>query len=354
VPSVVLIVPGHLDTATGGYGYDRRMVAGLRSRGWSVQVIELDDSFPAPTAVARAAAADTLAAIRDGETVLVDGLAFGVLGVEAEREAARLRLVALVHHPLADETGLPADTARALEASERHALRSARLVVVTSQATARGLNAYGVERGRIVVIEPGTDRRPLPVGTPAAPTGIVELLCVAAIVPRKGHDVLLRALALIRDLPWRLTCVGSLERDPAMIATLRQLIGDLALTDRVRLVGEARGETLETYYASADVFVLPTLHEGYGMVVAEALTAGLPVVATPTGGIPDLVEGEAGLLVPIGDHAALASAIASVVTDAALRARLAAGARQARSRIPTWDASVGKLVDALISVARVG
>jgi glycosyltransferase involved in cell wall biosynthesis len=330
------------------------MVAGLRVRGWSVQVTELDDSFPEPTAVARAAAADALAAIRDGETVLVDGLAFGVLGGEAEREAARLRLVALVHHPLADETGLSADTARALEASERRALRSARLVVVTSQATARRLDAYGVEPGRIVVIEPGTDRRPLSMKTSPTGTGIVELLCVAAIVPRKGHDVLFRALASIRDLPWRLTCVGSLERDPAMIANLRQLIGELALTDRVLLAGEARGETLETHYAAADVFVLPTFHEGYGMVVAEALTAGLPVVATPTGGIPDLLAGEAGLLVPIGDQEALAAAIASVVTDAALRARLAAGARQARARIPTWDASVGRMADALISVARVG
>src|SRR5712671_5745364 len=120
--SLVFMIPGDLETLTGGYGYDRRMLAGLRDLGWTVAVETLDASFPFPTASARAHAGRRLAQTPDGTTVLIDGLAFGALPAEAEGERTRLRLVGLVHHPLADETGLDARTAALLEASERRAL----------------------------------------------------------------------------------------------------------------------------------------------------------------------------------------------------------------------------------------
>src|SRR5229473_3772438 len=141
---LVLIVPGSLETVSGGYAYDRRMVAGLRDRGWSVAVQELDDSFPRPTSAAREQAARVLALIPGGSSVLIDGLALGAMPSEVEREAARLRLIALVHHPLAAETGLDRRTAVALEASERRALSAVSLVVVTSPATAAALTRYNV------------------------------------------------------------------------------------------------------------------------------------------------------------------------------------------------------------------
>ena len=348
--SLVLVVPGRLETLTGGYGYDRRIAAGLSEQGWSVAARELDGSFPRPTSLARADAARVLASIPDGTTVVVDGLALGALPEEAEREAARLRLVALVHHPLAAETGIDVSFATELEASERRALAAVRQIVVTSRATADALARYGVDRHRVAVVEPGTDRAPLARGSRNGP---VQLLCVAALIPRKGHDMLFRALASISSRRWRLTCVGSLARHPATAEKLRALLCAKGLDDRVALAGEVDVATLARYYDAADVFVLPTLYEGYGMVVAEALACGLPVVSTATGAIAELVGDEAGIVLPPGDVNALSLALTQLVDDdaAGVRERLAQGARRVRERLPTWDAAAAKMADVLSRVA---
>jgi glycosyltransferase involved in cell wall biosynthesis len=175
----------------------------------------------------------------------------------------------------------------------------------------------------------------------------VALLCVAGLIPRKGHDVLFRALASIPDLKWRLTCVGSLERDPVTVARLRAQLSAAGLHDRVALVGEKDSAALDEFYDAADVFVLPTLYEGYGMVVAEALARGLPVIATATGAIVDLVAPDAGLVVLPGDSGALAAALARVIDDGGCRERLARGARGSRDRLPTWEAACDRMSDIL-------
>lgn len=353
--SLVLIVPGHLDTRTGGYEYDRRIIAGLCDRGWSVQVQELDESFPHPTVAALDHAADVLAELSDKATVLIDGLALGAMPDQVEREANRLYIVGLVHLPLAAEIGLDPKMAERLAASERRALAAVRAVVVTGQSTVQILASYGIELHRIVVIEPGTDRVPLPRRSRGETRdGGVHLLTVATPNAGKGHEVLFRALATIPDRRWRLTCAGSLERDRATVERLRTLLLETGLSDRVSLVGELDRARLETYYESADVFVLPTLHETYGMAVAEALAHGLPVVSTTTGAIPELVKDEAGLLVPPGDPRALAEALSRVLDDEELRARLADGAVRARDRLPTWEQACEKMAAALERVATDG
>jgi glycosyltransferase involved in cell wall biosynthesis len=368
--TLVLIVPGNLETVSGGYAYDRRIVAGLRDRGWSVAVQELDDSFPRPTVAARHQAARVLAEIPDGSPVLIDGLALGAMPDEAEREAARLRLIALVHHPLADETGVDESTAVALEKSERRALAAARLVVVTSRSTAAALIRYGVGPDRIAIVEPGTDRAPLARGSRGL---ALHLLCVAALIPRKGHEVLFRALTMMPDLEWRLTCAGSLTRDPSTAERLRVRLRSDGLEDRVVLAGEVDAATLAALYDAADLFVLPTLHEGYGMAVAEALARGLPVVGTATGAIADLVTGRgdggartrpeeaplqlggaAGLLVAPGAQGALSAALALALTDAHVRSQLADGARRVRDRLPTWEDASAKMSEALEGVGGRG
>jgi glycosyltransferase involved in cell wall biosynthesis len=348
---VVFVVPGSIDTRTGGYGYDREIIAGLRRGGWTVRVEEIPGTYPFPSAEERAAAAAILAALPDGTRVVVDGLALGALPDEALREAARLRLIALVHHPLADETGLPADARADLEASERRALRAVRHVVVTSPRTADTLDRFGVARAAITAIEPGTDPAPQARGSSGGGSGgVVELLCVATIVPRKGHDVLVRALAAMADAPWRLTCVGGLDRDEPWVEALRASVAAAGLGERIVFAGELDRAPLDVRYDAADVFVLPTWYEGYGMAVAEALARGLPVVSTATGAIADLVGTEAGLLVPPGDAAALAAALREVVTDPALRARLAEGARTARGRLRSWDDAAGLMARTIVHV----
>jgi glycosyltransferase involved in cell wall biosynthesis len=351
--SLVLIVPGSLETRTGGYEYDRRIVAGLRARGWPVEVREVDGSFPHPTSAALAEAARALAAVRDGGTALIDGLAFGAMPAEVEREARRLRIAALIHLPLAAEIGLSQDIAARLEASERRAIAAASLVIVTGRGTAAAMMRYGAAPDRITIVEPGTDRGPLARGSQrgrggqGGSTGPLQLLCVATLNPGKGHEILFRALAAVGHRNWRLTCAGSLDRHPETVQRLRAILQTLGLEECVQFAGDLDAAALALCYHGADVFVLATLHESYGMAVAEALGRGLPVVSTATGAIPELVGDDAGLTVPAGDTMALAAALSRMLDDAPLRARLAEGARRVRDRLPTWEHAVGKAAEAL-------
>ncbi len=340
---VTVVVPGDLEARTGGYEYDRRMIAGLRALGWTVDVVQLADGFPQPPASVRAQAARALAAIPDHSTVIVDGLALGALPDEVAPHATRLRIVALVHHPLAAETGLDPAVAAALRGSERRALSLARIVIVTSARTAEALETYEVPADGIVVVEPGTDPAPLARGGGMD----VGLLCVATVTPRKGHELLLRALSSIPTRSWRLTCAGSLDRDPPTVSRVRALMRELNLENHVTLAGDLDADRLAVEYDRADVFVLPTFYEGYGMAVAEAIARGLPVVSTATGAISQLVRDGAGIVVPPGDSTAFADAVARVVTDGSLRVRLAEGARRARALLPTWESAAAAMAKAL-------
>ena len=237
--AVTLVVPGDLEARTGGYGYDREIAAGLRTLGWTVDVRRLDGTFPFPTAYARAHAVAELAALEPGALVLADGLAFGAMAEEAAREAARLRLVALVHHPLARENGLDAETARALAASETRALACTRGVVVTSDATAALLADYGVQLADIAVVVPGTAPAPLARGSARHGPGPVTMLCVASLIDRKGYDVLLAALAHLTHLSWHLTCVGSHRLQPRTAAAIVDQVQASGLADRVHVPGRA-------------------------------------------------------------------------------------------------------------------
>jgi glycosyltransferase involved in cell wall biosynthesis len=344
VQSVVFMIPGDLEALTGGYGYDRRIVTGLGGLGWTVRVEALDASFPDPTPFAREDVQRRFRSLDDGTVVMVDGLAFGALGAEAEDEGSRLRFVALVHHPLAEETGIDSHTAASLKASETRALATARVVVVTSWPTAEALARYGVSADRIVVVEPGTDPAPLARGSSGGP---LNLLCVASLIPRKGHEVLVEALARLAQKEWHLTCVGNLDRDTATADRVRAMLAQYDLSGRVTFTGDLHQPALDREYDRADVFVLPTFHEGYGMVVGEALARGLPVVSCPTGAIAELVTSSAGVLVPPGNISELAHALADLIDHKETRLRLAAGARQARDRLPTWDTAARRMAGAL-------
>jgi glycosyltransferase involved in cell wall biosynthesis len=176
------------------------------------------------------------------------------------------------------------------------------------------------------------------------------LLCVATITPRKGHAVLVEALAQLGDRPWRLVCAGSLERDPATARSVTEAVRRLGLADRVAFLGEIAGGPLDAAYDGADLFVLPSFHEGYGMAYAEALARGLPIIATTAGAIPETVPADAGILVPPGDAPALARAIARCLDDPGTREALRRGALAARRSLPDWSAAAqafGRVLDTL-------
>lgn len=332
--TAVFLLPGDWHTPTGGYTYDRRLAEGLAAQGWRIEPCVLPGDYPFPDAAARAAAAALMAALPDGALVIADGLAFGALPELAEAEAGRLRWLALVHHPLALETGLDRAARERLAATERRALATARHVVAVSAATAGALVAdYGVPPDRITVVEPGTDPAPLAVGS-GGPG--VALLCVATLTPRKGHAWLVEALAGLTDRAWTLDCVGSAVRDPACAAALRVAVEAAGLGGRVHLHGEVDAARLAAFYDRADLFVLPSFHEGYGMVCAEALARGLPVLTTTAGALPDTVPGAAGRRVPPGDTPALREALAELLDVPEARGALAAGARTVRAQLPDW------------------
>jgi glycosyltransferase involved in cell wall biosynthesis len=340
-------VPGDLATPTGGYRYDARIIQELGRLGWHVDVLDVGDGFPFPSTAQRANALAMLSAVPVGCPIVLDGLAFGTLP-EAGALQSRTPLIALVHQPLALEAGLDPIQADAFRESERAALAAAVRVVVTSEATGRTVIAdYDVPSERVRVVRPGNDPVPPARGSN---DGVVRLLSVGSVVPGKGYDVLVAALATIVDLPWRLTIAGDRTRNPAVAARLDTDIAAHGLSNRVAVPGAVAPERVIDLYLASDVFVLASRFEGYGMALAEAIAHGLPVVSTMAGAIPDTVPAGAGLLVPLDDVAALAQALRRLIGDRAERQRLATNARAAAARLPTWQDSARLFAGAIESV----
>ena len=331
-PDLYFAIPGALDTLTGGYLYDRHLLAGLRTLGLQVEHVPLPGSFPLPDAAALRITAEQFAALPDDALVLVDGLAFGVLDTLAQQHCKRLKLIALCHHPLALESGLTAAQAMQLHASETRALAASRAILVTSPGTAGLLvGQFNISASKITVARPGTQ-----VNDFASCTGDpLQLLTVATLTRRKAHDVLIQALAMVAELPWQAHFIGGAEFDPPWAASLHTLVLESGLQDRIHFHGSIID--LHPWYLQADLFVLPSLFEGYGMAAAEALAHGLPIVAARAGAVPDVVPDSAGILVPPADVAALGSALRTLLTQPALRSQLQQGARLAAARLPGWQ-----------------
>jgi glycosyltransferase involved in cell wall biosynthesis len=348
---LIFVYPGDLNAPTGGYAYDRRIIAGLKSLGWDIQLIGLGEGYPFPNPAQIEQAKEQLQGFTPGVPMVVDGLALGALPSLAAAIVMRHPLIALIHHPLAFEFGLSEEQAALLKQSETEALRHASWVIANSPATARDLNQhYGVPMDRIDVVLPGTDRsvhqqeRSRIINSKR---NAVRLLSVGSIIPRKGFHDLLAALVPLADLPWTLSIAGDTTRNAG---AFKQLLGDIArfgFEDRVQVLGAVSDSELDTLYTQADAFVLPSLFEGYGMAYAEAMAYGLPIIATNAGAIPDTVPSEAGLLVSPADVPALTLALKTVIEDAPFRARLSSGALRAAAKQPTWEQAVQRFASVL-------
>ena len=335
---LVFAIPGDLATSTGGYIYDRRIIEGLQELGWQVQVLGLGEGFPYPDHATRQLACERLLALDLDVPLVIDGLAFGVLPEVAARLQQRHPLMALVHHPLAFETGLSAEQSSGFKDSERRALAHATRVIVTSPATANDVTThFSVLPELIDSILPGTDRVARAVGTTGKEP--LQLLSVGSVVKRKGFDVLLASLANLTALPWQLTIAGDLTRDSEAVSQLHHDLERFQLSSRVQVLGAVDAEQLEACYAYADIFVLASRFEGYGMAYAEALAHGLPVIGTNAGAIPHTVPNTAGLLAEPGDVESLTLALSRLLQDTELRQRLSQGAYLAAEQQPSWAES---------------
>ncbi len=345
---VTFAIPGDLATPTGGYAYDRALIAAGPAAGVVFDHLPLPGGFPFPDAAALEGAAAALAAAPADRPLLVDGLALGALPAAA-LDRVRAPLAALLHHPLALEAGLTAAQAAALEASERAALARAGAIIVTSAATAAtAATMFGMGPGSITVARPGLDRHPRAAGGGGAPV----LLCVGSLIPRKGHDVLLDALEALADAPWRAHVYGSQTLAPDWAARIAARAEDGPLAGRVSLHGPVDAATLDAAYAGADVFVLPSRYEGYGMVFAEAMARGLPVVAADIAAAREVVPDGCGMFAPVDDAPALATALRRLLDDAPLRDRMGAAAHAAAQAMPGWDATAAAVAAALAPLAR--
>ncbi len=333
---IALAVPAPFDAISGGYLYDRRIVAGLRALGQDVTVHEMAGRHPLPDAAAETAATAALAA--PGRLV-IDGLGLPAFRAHLPALVAR-NATALIHHPTALETGLDRDALRAIETTMLPAMPR---IIATSRLTAERLAAdFAVDPARITVVEPGTDPTPRARGSGSG----CHIISVGTLVPRKGHDVLLRALARLVDLDWRLTIVGA-PRDAAHAHGLVALAEELGITQRVTFAGELAGAALDAAYDSADLFALATHWEGYGMAAAEALARGLPCAITSAGAIADVVPKPACVMAAPGDHNSLSRAMRRPIFDAALRAEMADAAWAAAQHLPRWEDRAALFLKAL-------
>ena len=351
--TVHVVVPEGVDDParpSGGNTYDRRLCAGLITLGWSVHVHAVPGRWPRPDSLALAALAEVVRGLPDGATLLVDGLVGscvpGVLGPEADR----LRVVALVHAPLG---GLLGERGSATTRDAELEVLSSVAAVLTPSRWCRDwlLDHYALDPARVHVAEPGTDGATLAPGS----DGGGNLLCVAAVVPGKGHDLVVEALAQVTELAWRCTFVGALDLEPSFARHVSRQAREGGIAERVRFTGALTEDELAFVYAASDALVVASRFETYGLVVTEALARGLPVLAGSTGGVPEAL-GEAsdgrvpGLLVAAGDPDALAAAIRSWLCDARLRARLREAAQARRFALAPWSVTARRVAAVLEAV----
>ena len=349
MPNLAFVIPGDIDLPTGGYAYDRRVLALLPGLGVETSHVVLPGSYPAPTASALEQTRLAIARTSPRDVLLIDGLAYGAMPADLIRSFDR-SIVALVHHPLCLEAGIDEVRAAELKRLETAALALARHVIVTSPLTGRTLTAdFGIAENRIAVAEPGTDRAPRAKGSGGAR---LRLLAVGSIVPRTGYDVLIEALAPLKALAWHLDIAGATDRSPDTVRTVQAMIAANGLGDRVTLLGPVGDAELAALYDRADLFVLASHYEGYGMVLAEALARGLPIVCTTGGASADTVPDGAALKVEPGSPRALAWTLGRAIDDAAIRTTLADNAWAAAQTLPRWDDTARRIAAVIEEIAR--
>jgi glycosyltransferase involved in cell wall biosynthesis len=336
---VAFVTVGDTGRLTGGYLYHARVFAGLREEGIEVETLVASGASPAEQETAASRLGSRLDPRRFG-VIVVDALARIVCAPWLDRWREERPVVAMVHELPSVVAATGREAARD-QKFEEPLLRADRLVAVSNHGR-RVLQSRGVPAGRIRVVPPGFDRLSPPdtgAEPPVCDDAPVRVLCVAQWIPRKGVLDLVRAWTACERSGAMLELVGETDADPAYAASVLAAVAD-ASDASITVSGPIDDATLGTAYAAADLFALPSRYEGYGIVYAEALAHGLPVIACDVGPVPELVGKEAALLVPPGDAGALSEALDPLLRDADLRSRMSAAARRRAEYLPCWEDTV--------------
>jgi len=333
LPKVAFITVGETGRKTGGYLYNARVVTGLRGRGIEVEEVVACGASPGEQ---RAAAWHFGSAFDPSmfDVVVVDALARIVVAPHLDLWRTIRPVVALVHELPGVAGGEPDHEWE----HEEPLLRSDRLVAVSGHGRSV-LLSRGVSAGRISVVPPGFDNVTVYEPSPGGREGPLRALCVAQWIPRKGILTLVEAW-MLRERPGAvLDLVGEKDADPDYAARVRAAI-ETAPSGSIVVSGRVDDLELNAAYASADLFVLPSRYEGYGIVYAEALASGLPVIACDVGPVPELVGREAAVLIEPDNVDDLCAALDLLLGDSALRARMSAAAIRRASGLPRWEDTV--------------
>ena len=347
VIDLAFAVPGDLQKITGGYAYARQLFALLPQFGVAPHHLQLPGPFPFPTQDDLAATAQVFAQLHPNTTLMVDGLAYGALPGDV-LDGISQRVIGLVHHPLALESGLTEGQKSHLKAAETLALAKADRVIATSPTTARLLQSnYNVPGGCITVAAPGTTQAARASGG----SGSVNLLAVGAVIPRKDYLGLIGALGQLQVTEWHLTIVGAVEHNTGYAQRVREAILASGLRSQIELVGEVSAEELDRHFTRANIFVMPSRYEGYGMVLTEAVARGLPIVCTTAGAMAETVSDDVAVKVHPGDPSAFAKALEELLVDPGKRKQKADAAWEMARSLPTWENCAERVADVVKSLS---
>jgi glycosyltransferase involved in cell wall biosynthesis len=334
--ALTFFVPGCFPPTTGAIVFDTRLAAELRTLGHAVTFVPVSGQHPWPDSAARASAAALWQAHRPthaGDRAVIDGFClYAFDGLEEPlREAGA---ITMFHHPMSLEPQLSAAERSAFAAVEQRLLPMLARIVVPSEAGRAQLTAaMALSAEAIAVVTPG-------IPDPGRSTGsggrTCHLLAVGSLIPRKGHDTVLSALAGLPDLDWKLTICGDEGIDPAHAAALREAAEAPGLAGRVTFAGACGSEQMESLWRSADLFVSGSRFEGYGMAVAEAVRRGLPLAVTKGAAAVEVIPPEASVIVEPGDYVQLSKGVRRLIFSAPLRRDLADAAWQAGRAFPSW------------------